>query len=97
METQWNIVFSSIWTFPTDALNPKSTHFWKSDKYIQTYLQKNGFVQFLLKEAIYSVKFPYSKLPSLNKSFEISEIVFSNFAIVLSLHKMQKNMANWLF
>ena len=40
---------------------------------------------------------PYSKLSAINKSIEISEIVFSYIAIILSLHKMQKNIANILF
>ena len=41
METHWNIVFSSLKIFTTDALNPKSPHLWKSDKYIKKLSIKN--------------------------------------------------------
>ena len=39
----------------------------------------------------------YSKLSAFNNSIEISEIVFSFIANILTLNKIQKNMSNWLF
>ena len=39
----------------------------------------------------------YSKLSAFNNSIEISEIVFSFIANILTLNKIQKNMSNLLF
>ena len=54
-------------------------------------------VQFLKKEPILSGMLSYSKLSAFNNSIEISEIVFSFIANILTLNKIQKNMSNWLF